>query len=68
VLLWAVAAAHAAHQLTAEGWAASEWQSPLVFFRTSGLQTLAIGALVLRVRPALDVTLRTLAAWHNYQV
>lgn len=49
VVLWTLAAAHAVHFMSAKNGEASQWQSPLVFFRTSGLQTLAIAALILRV-------------------
>jgi hypothetical protein len=49
VVLWALAAAHVVHYMSAAAIVTSQWQSPLVLFRTSGLQTLAIAALILRV-------------------
>lgn len=58
LVIWAVAAAHAAYQLQAAGFALGQWQSPLVFFRTSGLQTLATAALILRVRPVQSTSWR----------
>lgn len=54
VVLWAVAAAHATRfmvQAVVGGRLLQGISSPMAFFRSSGLETLATCALVLRVRP-----------------